>query len=97
MKHLLGGDLHLHPEVVLHFLHQGAIDHLQGPLPEGCVAVLSAGDLHLLQGAAHLPDELGVHLCLEGLQSIADGAAPPLFVGLFVHVQGQSLHGEDEH
>ncbi|RVW42255.1 Serine/arginine-rich splicing factor SR45 [Vitis vinifera] len=29
------------------------IDHLQGPLPEGCVAVLSAGDLHLLQGAGN--------------------------------------------
>lgn len=95
VKHLPGGGLHLQGEVVHLPLHQGGIDHQQGPLPGGFVAVLFADVLLFHQGAVPpLLDELEVHP--EGLLLIVDAAAL-LFEGLCVHIQDQSLHGEVEH
>lgn len=100
VKHLLGADLPLLLEVVLHCLLHGVFDLQQGPLRVGCVAVQSEGVLHL-QGAVHLPDDLVA--LQEGLHSIVDvallqfvGGAVLQFAGLFVLVQGQSHHQEAE-
>lgn len=91
IHHLPGEGLHLLRQEAAHLplRHAGLIDRLPGPLPEGCVVVLSEGVLPLLLGAALLE---GPGVRPDGLLLVADVAAL-LFVGLFVHVQNQFLQG----